>query len=284
MCRWLERDPAGYQDGPSLYSYLGRNPMAGTDPSGLQSEEEKSSAFNRGHAIGAATTVAGVVLVIACPWVGVPLMIVGIITTADAGISLNTAGGPERWSAEQTQTAGELAGGMAAGSALTPLLPFDDGFGGIPSALRDAANERVTRYSVQGKRGKSPDAAGSRTFVDDMSPLEAARYEKYWSHRKENPQQLRPQVTPGVRVVERYKRSLDGDEVYLSVEYYDEFGRFLGEDQYTTHGRDGHSVPHGHRYNPPDFFDRNFHRITNPETGTDLFPPGPYRPLSPRCF
>jgi hypothetical protein len=35
MCRWLERDPAGYQDGPSLYSYLGRNPMAGTDPFGL---------------------------------------------------------------------------------------------------------------------------------------------------------------------------------------------------------------------------------------------------------
>ena len=35
MCRWLERDPAGYQDGPSLYSYLGRNPMAGTDPYGL---------------------------------------------------------------------------------------------------------------------------------------------------------------------------------------------------------------------------------------------------------
>jgi hypothetical protein len=34
MCRWLERDPAGYQDGPSLYSYLGRNPMAGTDPYG----------------------------------------------------------------------------------------------------------------------------------------------------------------------------------------------------------------------------------------------------------
>ncbi|MCX5650658.1 MAG: hypothetical protein NTU45_04625 [Planctomycetota bacterium] len=37
MCRWLERDPAGYQDGPSLYSYLGRNPMAGTDPYGLWS-------------------------------------------------------------------------------------------------------------------------------------------------------------------------------------------------------------------------------------------------------
>ena len=36
MCRWLERDPAGYQDGPSLYSYLGSNPMAGTDPYGLQ--------------------------------------------------------------------------------------------------------------------------------------------------------------------------------------------------------------------------------------------------------
>jgi RHS repeat-associated protein len=39
MCRWLERDPAGYQDGPSLYSYLGRNPMAGTDPYGLASSD-----------------------------------------------------------------------------------------------------------------------------------------------------------------------------------------------------------------------------------------------------
>ena len=38
MCRWLKRDPAGYQDGPSLYSYLGRNPMAGTDPYGLASQ------------------------------------------------------------------------------------------------------------------------------------------------------------------------------------------------------------------------------------------------------
>jgi hypothetical protein len=39
MCRWLERDPAGYQDGPSLYSYLGRNPMAGTDPYGLAADD-----------------------------------------------------------------------------------------------------------------------------------------------------------------------------------------------------------------------------------------------------
>ena len=39
MCRWRERDPAGYQDGPSLYSYLGRNPMAGTDPYGLWRRE-----------------------------------------------------------------------------------------------------------------------------------------------------------------------------------------------------------------------------------------------------
>jgi RHS repeat-associated protein len=43
MCRWLERDPAGYQDGPSLYSYLGRNPMAGTDPYGLASCDDAES-------------------------------------------------------------------------------------------------------------------------------------------------------------------------------------------------------------------------------------------------
>jgi RHS repeat-associated protein len=35
MARWLERDPAGYVDGPSLYAYLGRSPVDGVDPSGL---------------------------------------------------------------------------------------------------------------------------------------------------------------------------------------------------------------------------------------------------------
>jgi hypothetical protein len=35
MARWLERDPAGYVDGPSLYGYLGRSPVDGIDPSGL---------------------------------------------------------------------------------------------------------------------------------------------------------------------------------------------------------------------------------------------------------
>jgi RHS repeat-associated protein len=35
MARWLERDPAGYVDGPSLYAYLGRSPVDGVDPLGL---------------------------------------------------------------------------------------------------------------------------------------------------------------------------------------------------------------------------------------------------------
>ena len=47
MCRWLERDPAGYQDGPSLYSYLGRNPLAGTDPYGLEGPPTPSEEFWR---------------------------------------------------------------------------------------------------------------------------------------------------------------------------------------------------------------------------------------------
>ncbi len=37
VARWLERDPAGYVDGPSLYGYLGRSPVDGMDPSGLAS-------------------------------------------------------------------------------------------------------------------------------------------------------------------------------------------------------------------------------------------------------
>jgi hypothetical protein len=51
MCRWLERDPAGYQDGPSLYSYLGRNPMAGTDPYGLAGLYSVSGDSQAGDAI-----------------------------------------------------------------------------------------------------------------------------------------------------------------------------------------------------------------------------------------
>ncbi len=34
--RWLTRDPAGYVDGPALYSYGGSAPLSGTDPFGLQ--------------------------------------------------------------------------------------------------------------------------------------------------------------------------------------------------------------------------------------------------------
>jgi RHS repeat-associated protein len=56
MCRWLERDPAGYQDGPSLYSYLGRNPMAGTDPWGLWLERpdelDRSDPYIRPPGVG----------------------------------------------------------------------------------------------------------------------------------------------------------------------------------------------------------------------------------------
>ncbi len=40
MARWLERDPAGYVDGPSLYAYLGRSPVDGVDPSGLQDSDD----------------------------------------------------------------------------------------------------------------------------------------------------------------------------------------------------------------------------------------------------
>jgi hypothetical protein len=40
MARWLERDPAGYVDGPSLYAYLGRSPVDGVDPLGLYSWDD----------------------------------------------------------------------------------------------------------------------------------------------------------------------------------------------------------------------------------------------------
>jgi RHS repeat-associated protein len=36
LCRWINRDPAGYAGGDNLYAYCGGNPVGRSDPSGLQ--------------------------------------------------------------------------------------------------------------------------------------------------------------------------------------------------------------------------------------------------------
>ena len=109
MCRWLERDPAGYQDGPSLYSYLGRNPMAGTDPSGRWVN------IVGGAVIGAA--IGGIAAAIDGEgWDGIARnaakgAVVGAVAGATFGIGLAAAG--------VTTTATVAAAGGLSGMAAT---------------------------------------------------------------------------------------------------------------------------------------------------------------------
>jgi hypothetical protein len=109
MARWLERDPAGYQDGPSLYSYLGRNPMAGTDPSGRWVN------IVGGAVIGAA--IGGIAAAIDGEgWDGIARnaakgAVVGAVAGATFGIGLAAAG--------VTTTATVAAAGGLSGMAAT---------------------------------------------------------------------------------------------------------------------------------------------------------------------
>ena len=117
MCRWLERDPAGYQDGPSLYSYLGQNPMAGTDPSGRWVN------IVGGAVIGAA--IGGIAAAIDGEgWDGIARnaakgAVVGAVAGATFGIGLAAAG--------VTTTATVAAAGGLSGMAATATEAFLDG-------------------------------------------------------------------------------------------------------------------------------------------------------------
>lgn len=85
--------------------------------------------------------------------------------------------------------------------------------------------------------------------VDDMAPAEAARYEKYWGQGHANvPHNTRPRefAAPGTRSVRDQKLSGTGDVYTRETIYYD-FGRRIGNNDLTTHGRsDVHPNPHHH--------------------------------------
>ncbi len=45
--RWMNRDPAGYVDGLNLYEYVQTDPLTGTDPFGLDSDDESLPAYRQ---------------------------------------------------------------------------------------------------------------------------------------------------------------------------------------------------------------------------------------------
>ena len=93
-------------------------------------------------------------------------------------------------------------------------------------------------------------AAG--TLVHNACPVdpEAERYRKYWESRASSPNRYRDQVAPGTRSVTDQKLSRETGELYNRESIYDEYGRRIGTNDFTTHGRGDHTLPHHHLRDP----------------------------------
>lgn len=81
-----------------------------------------------------------------------------------------------------------------------------------------------------------------------MPASDAERYERYWSEGYAAAgSRQRDQATPGTRSIKDQKLSGETGVVYTRETIYDEFGRRIGNNDFTDHGRQGtHSVPHHH--------------------------------------
>ncbi|MFM9097465.1 MAG: DUF6531 domain-containing protein [Phycisphaerales bacterium] len=105
--RWLERDPAGYMDGASLYSYLEQRPTMGADPRGLFGNVA-AGALVGGLIGGIAAAINGEDILVGAARGGV----VGAIAGATFGASIAIAGGVE-------STSALIAAGVISGMAGT---------------------------------------------------------------------------------------------------------------------------------------------------------------------
>ncbi|WP_017825707.1 hypothetical protein [Clostridium botulinum] len=103
------------------------------------------------------------------------------------------------------------------------------------------------------KGGSNPE----KTFVDMMEPAEAARYEAYWKQGagsiekvKENGEfvykvmngknintRQRLYTVPGERSIKDVKINSKTGETYIRETIFDKYGRRIGNNDYTDHGR-----------------------------------------------
>ena len=116
----------------------------------------------------------------------------------------------------------------------------------------------------------------SSSFEDLMTPEEAERYNDYWKQGagsfenrngvevvigkkgKINTRQ-RLQVSPGTRSIFDVKYGKNG--MYYRETIFDEYGRRIGNNDYTNHGRGDHTNPHYHANSP---FDPQMHGNNTP--------------------
>ena len=106
---------------------------------------------------------------------------------------------------------------------------------GEPVGEASTSGEPVGEASTSGEKG----AGKAETFVDQMEPEEAARYEQYWSNNAPK------NSTPGAKF-DHYKYNNGVSE--RSTVIYDNFGRQQYRIDYNNHGYSDHSIPHLHEY------------------------------------
>ena len=114
-----------------------------------------------------------------------------------------------------------------------------------------------------------PQVAGNTSFRDMMSPEEAARYDAYWEQGagsyemvklpngnkmevikqgKQLSTRQRLQAPPGTRSITDVKYGENG-EMYYRQTIFDEYGRRIGNNDFTDHNRPEvptHTIPHHH--------------------------------------
>lgn len=171
VARWLERDPAGYMDGASLYAYGTGLPTLSSDPLGLitlgkvqgrrecgsggrsgPSGEDKAWAFVKGFFRGGAVGfVAGAVLATASPVVAIPIAVIGAGYMVYEGVRLFAKGVESEWDLDDYESAGNLVGGVVGG------------IGGGKAAGSRARGD-VTRWGRPGLRDGDWVMRGGRTW------------------------------------------------------------------------------------------------------------------------
>ncbi|QDH21613.1 polymorphic toxin-type HINT domain-containing protein [Saccharibacillus brassicae] len=97
--------------------------------------------------------------------------------------------------------------------------------------------------------------SGLGIWVHNDECSEAARYQRYWEQTYNDPYKGEPNTrqrlytTPGNRSIVDQKINTKTGELYKRETIYDEFGRKIGNNDYTDHGRSdvpSHTNPHYH--------------------------------------
>ena len=137
-----------------------------------------------------------------------------------------------------------------------------------PESVLDTSGNRPSNIEAEGPNSNHRQSDESDTitnFRDMMTPEEAAAYDRYWSQGtgtvrgvKENGEWVkkimdgdaentrqRMYTNPGTRSITDVKLGSNG-EMYYRETIFDEYGRKIGHNDYTNHGRPDHANPHHH--------------------------------------